>query len=177
MADHRQDAGIKELSTYFTTVTDWIDSVFTASPDPIMRGIDWGRLYELFHTTAYKTGFVNTDLQQLLLDPAVKDRKGIYEYLLVARPTPGCSTCGFSTKPSRRRLTRVKRRRPKLAVRRTARCVPSGATRTRLASTLPGRWKPTTSPPGRRVACRRWPTARCCACHTTVARAIDRSEH
>lgn len=88
MADHRQDASIQELSTYFSTVIDWIDGVFTASPDPIMRGVDWGRLYELFHTVAYKTVLIDADLQQLLLDPAVKDRKGIFEYLLGGKTDP-----------------------------------------------------------------------------------------
>ena len=88
MADHRQDAGVQELNTYFTTVIDWIDSVFTASPDPLMRGLDWGRLYEAHHGTAYKTDRLDTDLQELLLDPAVKDRKGIYEYLLGGSADP-----------------------------------------------------------------------------------------
>jgi len=82
MADHRQDASIHELKTYFTTVIDWIDSVFTASPDKAMRGLDWGRLYEDHHRKSYKASQIDADLQELLGDPAVHDRKGIYEYLL-----------------------------------------------------------------------------------------------
>jgi hypothetical protein len=82
MAQHRTDSGIKELKTYFTTVIDWIDSVFTDSPDDTMRGLDWGRLYETYHTKSYKPAEISTALQELLHDPAVNDRKGIYEYLL-----------------------------------------------------------------------------------------------
>jgi len=82
MADHRQDTGISELKTYFTSVIDWIDSVFIAPPDPTMRGLDWGKLYETYHGTSYKADQIDASLQELLLDPAVNDRKGIYEYLL-----------------------------------------------------------------------------------------------
>lgn len=82
MAAHRQDAGISELKTYFTTVIDWIDNVFTASPDKAMRGLDWGRLYETYHHNSYKSAEIDADLQSMLNDPAVRDKKGIYEYLL-----------------------------------------------------------------------------------------------
>ena len=39
-----------ELKTYFTSVIDWIGSVFTRSPDKEMRGLEWGRLYETYHS-------------------------------------------------------------------------------------------------------------------------------
>lgn len=84
MAAHRQDAGIRELQTYFTTVIDWVSGVFTAPPDSAMRGIDWGELYEQYKGTAYKSDKIDDRLQELLLDPAVRDRKGIYAYLLGA---------------------------------------------------------------------------------------------
>lgn len=88
MAAHRNDPGITELKTYFTTVIDWIDAVFTAPPDKAMRGLDWGRLYREHHTTSYKADAIDKDLQELLLDPAVQDRKGIYEYLLGGKQDP-----------------------------------------------------------------------------------------
>ena len=88
MASHRNDAGIGELKTYFTTVIDWIDSVFTAPPDPAMRGLDWGALYEEHHKTAYMADQIDARLQELLLDPAVNDRKGIYRYLLGGEKDP-----------------------------------------------------------------------------------------
>lgn len=82
MAAHRQDTSIDGLKTYFTTVIDWIDSVFIAPPDPAMRALDWGALYEAHHKTPYKADKLDERLQELLLDPAVNDRKGIYPYLL-----------------------------------------------------------------------------------------------
>jgi hypothetical protein len=81
MADHRRDTDISELKNYFMTVIDWIDSIFIASPDTAMRGLDWGRLYETYHGNAYKPSQIDADLQELLADPAVKNR-GVYEYLL-----------------------------------------------------------------------------------------------
>ena len=88
MAAHRQDAGISELTTYFTTVIDWVDSVFIAPPDKAMQGLDWGRLYEQHKNTAYKTDQIDERLQELLADPAVNDRKGIYPYLLGGETDP-----------------------------------------------------------------------------------------
>lgn len=82
MAAHRPDPAITELQTYFTTVIDWIDGVFTASPDKVMRGLDWGRLYETYHHNPYQPAQIDADLQALLADPAVKDKRGVYEYLL-----------------------------------------------------------------------------------------------
>lgn len=82
MASHRRDTGIDELQTYFTTVIDWIDSVFIASPDKAMRGVAWGRLYEKFHRRSYNAATLDVRIQELLTDPAVADRKGIYEFVL-----------------------------------------------------------------------------------------------
>ena len=82
MAKHRHDTGITELKNYFTTVIDWIGSVFTRSPDKSMLGLEWGRLYEKHHLTSYSTAAMAADVADLLTDPFVKSRKGIYEYLL-----------------------------------------------------------------------------------------------
>ncbi len=82
LAKHRQDAGIPELKTYFTSVIDWIGSVFTAPPEKGMRGLEWGRLYEAHHKKSYNASAIAADLAALLGDPAVTSRKGVYEYLL-----------------------------------------------------------------------------------------------
>lgn len=88
MADHRTSSSIKELGTYFNEVIDWIASVFTASPDESMRGLDWGRLYETYGDKTYKPNKIAADLQELLEDPAVGNSKGIYEYLLDGKKDP-----------------------------------------------------------------------------------------
>ena len=88
LAQHRKDRDIKGLKTYFTTVIDWIGNVFTRPPDKEMRGLEWGRLYELYHSNAYNAQQVNDDIDELRGDPAVTSAKGIYEYLLGGKTQP-----------------------------------------------------------------------------------------
>jgi len=47
-----------------------------------MRGLEWGRLYEQYHNTAYAPVKVSAEVQTLYSDPYVKNRKGIFEYIL-----------------------------------------------------------------------------------------------
>jgi hypothetical protein len=82
LAQHRGDVGIDGLKTYFTSVIDWTGSVFTRPPDKEMRGLEWGRLYELYHSKAYSAAQVDADVASLLGDPAVATRRGVYEYVL-----------------------------------------------------------------------------------------------
>jgi hypothetical protein len=82
MAKHRHDAGVAELKSYFAAVIDWISTVFIGTPDKSMLGLEWGRLYEQHHLTSYSPSTMRADVDELLGDPFVKSRKGIYEYLL-----------------------------------------------------------------------------------------------
>lgn len=82
MADHRHDKSIDELKGYFTSVIDWIGSVFSRSPDKEMRGLEWGRLYEEHHSKPYNATAIEARLVELRSDPAVHNAKGIYEFLL-----------------------------------------------------------------------------------------------
>ena len=82
LAQHRNDDNITELKTYFTTVIDWVSSVFTRSPDKEMKGLEWDRLYETYHAKSYNPAKVDADVSTLLGDPAVVRRKGVYEYVL-----------------------------------------------------------------------------------------------
>lgn len=88
LAQHRHDADIAGLKTYFTSVIDWIGSVFTRPPDKGMRGLEWGRLYERYHAASYNAAKIDADVDALLADPAVRDHKGIYEYLLGGKSEP-----------------------------------------------------------------------------------------
>jgi hypothetical protein len=82
LALHRYDQNITELKTYFTTVIDWIGSVFTRSPDKEMKGLEWDRLYETYHSTSYNPAKVDAAVSLLRGDPFVDNRKEIYEYVL-----------------------------------------------------------------------------------------------
>lgn len=88
LAQHRTDTDIAGLKNYFTSVIDWVGSVFKGQPHKEMRGLEWGRLYEAHHATAYDADALAVELEQLHGDPAVGSRKGIYEYLLGGKAEP-----------------------------------------------------------------------------------------
>lgn len=88
LAQHRGDNNITELKTYFTTVIEWIGSVFTRSPDKEMKGLEWNRLYETYHSKSYNPAKVDAEVSRLLVDPCVERRKGVYEYVLGGSTDP-----------------------------------------------------------------------------------------
>ncbi|MFA5750998.1 MAG: DUF262 domain-containing protein [Candidatus Paceibacterota bacterium] len=81
MSSHRNDKNINELKKYFNNVIDWVSSVFT-DIESEMQGLEWGRLYETYHKKSYNTKKVSEEVQRLYGDPYVKNRKGIFEYIL-----------------------------------------------------------------------------------------------
>jgi len=81
MSSHRYDKNITELKKYFNSVIDWVSSVFL-DVESEMRGLEWGRLYEQYHKKAYDPATVSAEVQKLYADPYVKNRKGIFEYIL-----------------------------------------------------------------------------------------------
>jgi len=81
MSQHRFDNNINELKTYFNTVIDWISSVFIDVEDE-MCGLEWGQLYETYHKTAYNPKKVSEKVKELYADPYVKNRKGVFEFIL-----------------------------------------------------------------------------------------------
>lgn len=82
MAAHRYDTDITELKAYFTSVIDWITSVFDITPEKEMCGLEWGKLYERFHKTAYNPEEVAEKVRELYETFYVKEKKGIFEYIL-----------------------------------------------------------------------------------------------
>jgi len=81
MAAHRKDTNINELKTYFNTVIDWVSAVFR-DVEKEMQGLEWGRLYEEFHGQSYDPSKVSNAVQRLYGDVYVKNRRGIFEYIL-----------------------------------------------------------------------------------------------
>lgn len=81
MSRHRYETNISELKAYFNSVIDWVSAVFV-DVESEMRGLEWGRLYETYHHTAYNPAKVSQELKKLYGDPYVKNRRGIFEYIL-----------------------------------------------------------------------------------------------
>jgi len=81
MSRHRNDTNITELKNYFNSVIDWVSSVFV-DVESEMRGLEWGRLYETYHKKAYDPAKVSAEVHKLYADPYVKNRKGVFEFIL-----------------------------------------------------------------------------------------------
>ena len=81
MSRHRYDKNITELKAYFNSVIDWVSTVFV-DVESEMRGLEWGRLYETYHHSPYDPNKVSQEVHDLYGDPYIKNRKGIFEYIL-----------------------------------------------------------------------------------------------
>jgi hypothetical protein len=81
MSSHRNDKNINDLKKYFNTVIDWVSSVFV-DVESEMCGLEWGRLYETYHKKAYNPAKVSAEVHKLYADPYIKNRRGIFEYIL-----------------------------------------------------------------------------------------------
>jgi hypothetical protein len=81
MSKHRHDENIDQLKAHFNKVIDWISTVFT-DVESEMKGLEWGRLYDKYHDTSYDPQKVSEELRKLLGSYEVKDRRGVFEYIL-----------------------------------------------------------------------------------------------
>lgn len=81
MSTHRLDTNIDEVRTHFEQVIDWVDTIFL-DVESEMKGLPWGRLYDAYHQNDYDQTAVSQELRRLYEDFSVKDKKGIYEYIL-----------------------------------------------------------------------------------------------
>ncbi len=81
LSQHRHDDNITELKNYFNSVIDWVSTVFT-DVESEMCGLEWGRLYEEYHKKSFNPVEVSEQVRELYGDSYVKNRKGIFEYIL-----------------------------------------------------------------------------------------------
>ena len=81
MRAHRYDTNINEIKAYFNSVIDWVSTIFI-DVESEMRGLEWGRLYEEYHHQPYHPLEVSEWVKELYSDPYVKNRKGVFEYVL-----------------------------------------------------------------------------------------------
>lgn len=80
MSQHRHDTNINELQSYFDAVISWVSGLFDMTDK--MKGLEWGRLYETYHSKPYNKVSLNQKAIELLNDEYVRNPKNVYEYLL-----------------------------------------------------------------------------------------------
>lgn len=81
MSQHRNNTNISELKNYFNSVIDWVSGVFK-DVESEMKGLRWGDLYEKYHNQPYNPQQVSDKVKSLYADSYIKNRKGIFEYIL-----------------------------------------------------------------------------------------------
>lgn len=81
MSDHQHDQNANELWTYFQNVIWWVQQTFTTYRKE-MKGIEWGPLYDRFKDVKFDTAELERRTAELMQDPDVTKRSGIYSYLL-----------------------------------------------------------------------------------------------
>lgn len=81
MSAHRYDNNINELKIYFNGVIDWVSTVFKDVKKE-MQGLEWGELYEKYHSQSYDPEKVSAAVKQLYGDPYIKKKRGIFEFIL-----------------------------------------------------------------------------------------------
>ena len=81
MSQHRFDATADGLERYFRSVIDWVVATFSMN-NRDMCGLEWGRLYETYHSTPYDVDHVNARVSALRADEYVRCPRNVYEYVL-----------------------------------------------------------------------------------------------
>ena len=81
MSKHQFNENASELWQYFQTVIAWAQMLFPNYRKE-MKGLDWGKLYDEFKDVVYDTNALEEQIQQLMMDDDVTNKKGIYSYVL-----------------------------------------------------------------------------------------------
>lgn len=81
MADHQHDPNAAALWTYFQNVIWWVQATFPHFR-PVMKGVEWGPLYDQFKDEVPDTDELEAQVAQLMQDDDVTRQKGIYAYVL-----------------------------------------------------------------------------------------------
>ena len=103
MSTHRRDTNIGEIRTYFNTVIGWVDTLFD-DVYPEMCGLGWGELYERYHSNAYNHTELSAQVQRLMKDDYITNRRGVFEYVLGGCKDTRLLNVRLFDKPTMRRV-------------------------------------------------------------------------
>lgn len=81
MSLHQHDPNANSLWLYYQNVIHWVEVVFPNYRRE-MKGVNWGNLYNRFHTHDYDSRRLEWEIVELMQDEDVTKKSGIYTYLL-----------------------------------------------------------------------------------------------
>ena len=83
MAKHQHDPNASQLWQYFSAVITWVTATFDVKKrKDIMKGVDWGGLYDRFHDEVLDKAKLDQEISRLVIDSEVQSKKGICPYVL-----------------------------------------------------------------------------------------------
>lgn len=85
MSTHQQYPNANELWTYFRSVIEWVKLTFTSYRKE-MKGVNWGGLYDSYKDATFDTVKLGLEVQAVMMDDDVTNKKGIYHYVLTRDP-------------------------------------------------------------------------------------------
>lgn len=87
MQAHQQDTNAEPLWNYFQGVIEWVNETIkpTSARKKIMKGVDWGTLYNEFHEKHYDAAAIDKEVARLILDDDVTNKRGIYPYFFTRK--------------------------------------------------------------------------------------------
>jgi hypothetical protein len=80
MGRNQHKPNANELWLYFQSVIAWLKATFPVYRD-VMKGVEWGRLYNQFHTMEWDAKKFETEVARLMEDEDVTAKKGIYSFV------------------------------------------------------------------------------------------------
>ena len=81
MARHQHDNNANELWLYFSSVVEWVKTIFPNYRKE-MKGLNWGKLYDEYNENQYDVEELEKEINRLMADDDVTNKKGVFEYLL-----------------------------------------------------------------------------------------------
>lgn len=83
MAVHQHDPNASQLWQHFSKVITWVAATFDIGKrKQIMKGVDWGSLYNRFGEAILDKAALDKEIARLIIDSEVQNKKGICSYVL-----------------------------------------------------------------------------------------------
>ena len=84
MARNQQNSNASELWLYFTSVINWIQTLFPTYRKE-QKGVEWGELYNVYKDKNFNPNELEKSINILMQDDEVTNKKGIYPYLITGK--------------------------------------------------------------------------------------------
>ena len=104
MAEHQHDTHATPLKQYYKSVIDWVELTFPKYRGKLMKGLEWGLLYNEYGKNVYDPNALEAAIVELLKDDDVTKQKGVYEYLLSGKTKEKALSIRQFTENERRTL-------------------------------------------------------------------------